>query len=74
MKELSTSGKLYVLRHGPSFFALSPNKSLLLAFSGTLFTTFFRSTRLPAAPCYLLRFVAQFRCTYTPALHSIQFA
>ena len=52
MKQLFTSRKICVLRHGSSLFALSPNKSVLLASSVARFATFspsnstFRTRRL----------------------------
>src|SRR5712664_299267 len=67
------SKKTCVLRHDPSLFALSPNKSLLPASSHTLFATFFRNSQFPSASCHLLCSAKQPRCTSTPALHSIQF-
>src|SRR5258708_30310911 len=73
MKQLSTARKPCVLRHDPSLFALSPNKSLLPASSHTLFATFFRNSPLPSTSCHLLCSAAQSRRTSTPALRSIQF-
>src|SRR5712664_4966615 len=67
------SKKTCVLRHDPSLFALSPNKSLLPASSHTLFATFFRNSSLPRASCHLLCSAALSRRTSTPALRSIQF-
>ena len=73
MKQLFTSRKLCVLRHGPSWFALSPNKSLLPAFSVDRFATFSRTSHLPDAPCDQMCSAAQFRRISTPTLTSIQF-
>lgn len=74
MKQLSTSRKVCVLRHGPLLFALSPNKSLPPASSDTLWRTSYRNSRLPTVPCHLLCSATQFRRISTSALPSIQFA
>jgi len=68
MKQLSTSRTLCVFRHGPSLLALSPNKFLLLASSGTLFITFFRTSQLPGASCHLLCSAASPQHTPTSSL------
>jgi hypothetical protein len=73
MKLLFASRKLRVLRHGPPWFALSPDKSLLPGFfSGSLGNVFSQS-RLPDALRDLLCSAAQFRSIATPTPPSIQF-
>jgi hypothetical protein len=74
MKQLFAARKLCVLCHGPSLFALSPDKSLLPASSVARFAKFSRTSQLPGAPRELLCSAAKFRRTSTPTPRSIQFA
>jgi len=74
MKQLSTSRTLCVFGNGPSLLALSPNKFLLPASSGTLFTIFFRTSQLPGASCHPLCSAPSPQHTSTSPLRSIQFA
>jgi hypothetical protein len=74
MKQLFAVRKLCVLRHGPSLFALSPDKLLLPASSVARFANFSRRSQLPGAPRELLCSAAKFRRTSTPTPRSIQFA
>src|ERR1700674_2688740 len=54
MKQLFPSTKFCVLRHGPLWFALSKNKSLLPASSVPRFATFSGRNHVSNAPCDLL--------------------
>jgi hypothetical protein len=74
MKQLFAARKLCVLRHGPSLFALSTDKSLLPASFVDRFATFSRRSQLPGARRELLGSAAEFRRTSTPTPPSIQFA
>lgn len=73
MKRLFQSRTLCVLRHGPLWFALLPNQSVLPASSVARFVTFSRSIYVPDALCDGLCSVVQFRSISMPTPPTIQF-
>src|ERR1700676_1946516 len=73
MKQLFPSTKLCVLRHGPSWLGLSPNKSALPASSVPRFATFPRTIYVLDVPSDLLCSARQSRRIPTPTPPYIQF-
>jgi hypothetical protein len=74
MKQLFPPTKFCVLRHGPLWFGLSQNKSVLPASSVACFATFARRNYVPNALNDLLCSARQSRRLPTPTPPYIQFA